>query len=322
MSHGSGIVVTLTMNPSVDESTEVEHVVSEIKLRCGPLRAEPGGGGINVARVLRRFRRDPVAIYACGGLTGQRLRELVEAEGVRDAPVAIAGATRRNLNVSEKASGRQYRFVMPGPVLAEDEWRRCLDAVRGFEPAPEFVVASGSLPPGAPTDFFARVALVAREHGSKFLLDTSGDPLRLALEAGVFLVKPSLREFQELVGEATYEHPRVVELARRRIAQGCSEAMVVSLGAAGALWVTADADERVPAPAVPVVSTAGAGDAMVGGILDRLLDGASIGDAVRFGVAAGSAAVTSPGTSLCRREDAERLCREILSIMATPAPAS
>jgi 6-phosphofructokinase 2 len=314
-------VVTVTMNPSVDESTEVEHVVSEIKLRCGPLHAEPGGGGINVSRTLRRFGRDSLAIYPAGGLTGQLLRELVEREGVRDSPITVAGWTRRNLNVSERASGRQYRFVMPGPALEEAEWRLCLDAVRAIEPPPEFVVASGSLPPGAPADFFARLASLARERGSKLALDSSGEPLRLALEAGVFLVKPSLREFQELVGEATYEHPRIVELARRLLSRGCSQAVIVSLGAGGALWVTASDHERVPAPAVPVVSTAGAGDAMVGAILDRLLDAASIGDAVRFGVAAGSAAVTSPGTRLCRREDAERLHREVLSIMAAPAPS-
>ncbi len=314
-------IVTVTMNPSVDESTEVEHVVSEIKLRCGPLRAEPGGGGINVARVLQRFARDPLAIYPVGGLTGELLRELVRREGVRDAPVAIAGWTRRNLNVSEKASGRQYRFVMPGPVLTEAEWRSCLEAIRELEPAPEFIIASGSLPGGAPTDFFARLAVLARERGGKLLLDSSGEPLRLALEAGVFLVKPSLREFQELVAEATYEHPRVVELAQGLVSRKCAETIVVSLGAGGALWVTASDHERIPAPAVPVVSTAGAGDAMVGGILDRLLDGASIGDAVRFGVAAGSAAVTSPGTSLCRREDAERLHREVLAITPTTAPA-
>jgi 6-phosphofructokinase 2 len=300
-------IVTLTLNPAIDESTSVDYVVSESKLRCAAPRYEPGGGGINVARAVRCLGGEALALFAAGGPSGELLARLLEREGVARLEIPIAEWTRRNLNVREEATGRQYRFVFPGPTLRENEWRRALEVLRELQPRPEFLVASGSLPPGAPQDFYAVLAGFAREIGARFVLDSSGEPLRLAVETGVFLVKPSLREFQQLTGGTVREEPELTRAARGLIERGRCEVVVLSLGGAGALWVTATASERLPALAVPVASSVGAGDAMVAGIVLSLARGWSLGEAVRFGVAAGTAAVMSPGTQLCRREDAERL---------------
>lgn len=300
-------IVTLTLNPAIDESTSVDYVVSESKLRCEAPRYEPGGGGINVARAVRCLGGEALAVFAAGGPSGELLSELLEREGVARLEIPIAEWTRRNLNVREEATGRQYRFVFPGAALREEEWRRALEALRDLRPRPEFVVASGSLPPGVPSDFYAVAAGVAREIGARFVLDSSGEPLRLAVEAGVFLVKPSLREFRQLTGGAATEEPDLARAARDLIDRGRCEAVVLSLGGGGALWVTATESERLLAPAVPVASSVGAGDAMVAGIVLSLVRGRSLREAARFGVAAGAAAVMNPGTQLCRREDAERL---------------
>lgn len=304
-------IVTLTMNPALDENSSVEYIFSDAKLRCQAPLLEPGGGGVNVARAVTRLGGEALAVYAAGGPSGDLLGNLLEQEAVPRLVIPIAGWTRRNVNVRENATGRQYRFVFPGPTLSENEWRRCLDTLERVRPRPEFVVASGSLPPGVPVDFYARVAGIARELEARFVLDASGDPLRLAVVEGVFLVKPSLDEFQQLTGGGALAESGLAEAARHLIAKGHCEAVVLSLGGGGALWVTAAREERLGAPAVPVASSVGAGDAMVAGIVLCLARGKSLPEAVRFGVAAGAAAVMNPGTQLCRREDTERLFEQM-----------
>jgi 6-phosphofructokinase 2 len=304
-------IVTLTMNPALDDNSSVEYVFSDVKLRCRTPRQEPGGGGINVARAVVRLGGEALAVYAAGGPSGDLLEQLLDREGVPQRRIPIREWTRRNVNVREDATGRQYRFVFPGPALTEGEWRSCLDTLKAVRPGPQFLVASGSLPPGVPADFYARAAAIARALQARFVLDTSGEPLRLAVEEGVFLVKPSLREFQQLIGGDASTESSFAGAARRLIARGHCEAVVLSLGEGGALWVTAGQEERLGTPAVPVASSVGAGDAMVAGIVLFLSRGRPLPEAVRFGVAAGAAAVMNPGTQLCRREDAERLFEQM-----------
>ena len=304
-------VLTLTLNPAVDESTSVERVIPERKLRCGPTRYEPGGGGINVSRVLRRLGCDAPAIYPAGGPAGQLLARLLDEEGVSHRPVPIEAWTRENFNVLEGASGQQFRFCLPGPALSEEDVERCVRAVQDTRPRPEFVVASGSLPPGVAPDFYARLARLVRDSGARFVLDASGEALRLAVDAGVSVLKPSLREFQGLTASAGADEAGLIEAGRALVRRARCELLVVSLGSGGALWVSPAGEGRIAAPAVPVASGVGAGDSMVAGILCRLLQGAGPEVAARYGVAAASASVMNPGTALCGAADVERVFAEM-----------
>jgi 6-phosphofructokinase 2 len=306
-------IVTLTMNPAVDESTSVPYVLPDRKLRCQAPAYEAGGGGINVARAIRKLGGDAVACFPAGGPAGELLKRLLDAEGVPSAPMQVTGWTRENLNVLEEVSGRQFRFCMPGATLGDREWPSFLDWVRQLRPSPDFVVASGSLPPGVPVDFYARLAALGRQMGSRVVLDTSGAPLASAVEEGVYLLKPSLHEFQTLMGGDEGDESHLASLAATVVKRGWCEILVLSLGAGGALWVTASERERLTAPAVRVRSSVGAGDSMVAGMVLSLAEGRALGEAVRFGVAAGAAAVMNPGTALCRREDVERLYPQVMS---------
>jgi 6-phosphofructokinase 2 len=200
---------------------------------------------------------------------------------------------------------------MPGPEATEDEWRACIQKIRIMDPFPEYIVASGSIPPGIPEDFYAQIARLAKENTSRFILDSTGAPLRRALEEGIYLIKPNLGEFKTLAKKEVEQEIHQVALARRIIHKGQSKAVVVSLGAAGVLMVWKDGCERLHAPTVPIKSKVGAGDSMVAGIVLALERGESLEKAVRFGVAAGAAAVMTPGTELCRKEDTERLYADI-----------
>ncbi len=305
-------IVTLTLNPAIDITFPVDQVVPERKIRGGEPSREAGGGGINVARAVVKLGGEAKALYLGGGPTGEMLAGLVAAELKHSTVIPISGWTRENLIVSEKTSGQQFRFTLPGPTLKDSECQNILDAVRALEPRPRYLVASGSLPPGVPEDFYARLGEVAREIGSRYVLDTSGRPLQIAIQAGgVFLAKPNQREMEQLVaeggGDGESGEMDASELGRRIVGNGWCEVIMLSLGRAGARLITSDVVRTITPPTVPFKSAVGAGDSMVGGILYALSRGMSIEDAALYGVAAGTAATMTPGTELCRREDAERL---------------
>ncbi len=299
-------IVTLTMNPALDIATATDIVVPAEKLRCAAPRYDPGGGGINVARAAHLLGDDALAVFPIGGLSGEMLCRLLDEEGVPRAAVPIAGMTRESLAVVERQSGKQFRFLLPGPTLTEHDQQRCLDELASRLKGARFLVASGSLPPGPPVDFYARVGALARPWGARFVLDPSGP----ALEAGdgdVFLLKTSLGELEELSGIRLPSTQDQEIAARRLIARGRAEILVLSLGAKGALLATASEMRHFDAIKVDGVGSVGAGDSMVAGIVSGLARGWSLVEAIKFGLAAGAAALLRPGTELCRREDVERL---------------
>jgi 6-phosphofructokinase 2 len=302
-------ILTLTVNPAVDLSCSVEHVFAEHKLRCGPGAYEPGGGGVNVSRAIRKLGGKSTAIYLAGGLPGRVFASLLDQEEIEHRVIEIEGWTRENFSVLESATGQQYRFVLPGPAVKEAEWMQCLAAVREITPAPELLVASGSLPPGVPDDFYAQLAAVAGGRGVRMILDTSGPALREALRSKVFLVKPSLRELRAWSGRELNGEEEQNDAALQIVRDGKADLVVVSLGAAGALVASKDGCERLRSPSVPVKSKVGAGDSMVAGIVLALARDLPPREAIRFGLAAGAACVMTAGTQLCERADTERLFR-------------
>lgn len=298
-------VLTLTMNPSVDLSTSVDEMIPNRKLRCGEVRYDPGGGGINVSRAIKRLGGDSLAIHSCGGSTGENLEKLLDAEGIPHRSFAVKENTREDITFLERATGNQYRFVTMGPKLSESHWKRALAAVRMIRPSSRLIVASGSLPPGVPEDFYAQLAAIVRKRDGKLILDTSGPPLKAAMKAGVFLVKPSLHEFEELVERKLESSEDQATQAMEMVRKGRCQALVLSLGKEGAIFASEQGCRRFYAPPVMARSTVGAGDSMVAGITWALSQNLPLQHAVRFGIAAGTSAVINPGTELCHRADVE-----------------
>lgn len=304
-------IITLTMNPTIDKSASVENVVAERKLRCDRPHFEPGGGGINVSRAVKKLGEDSLAFYLAGGPPGDMLKKLLDAEHIRHEPLAIRGMNRESFVIFEKSTEQQYRFGMPGPEIQEDEWHQVLERLGRLDPKPEFIVCSGSLPPGVPPDFYARIADLGKSLGVKVIVDTSGEPLTTASEKGVFLIKPNHTELETLKGRPIENEQEQEDLVHQLVEQQRAEVVAASLGAAGALFAWKEGVFRVRAPSVNIKSKVGAGDSMVAGIVTALSRGWEVPDALRFGVAAGAAAVMTPGSELCRREDAERLYQQI-----------
>lgn len=300
-------ILTVTLNPALDTFCAATKVEPVHKLRCGAPQFHPGGGGINVARVIHRLGGDVRALFPAGGLTGRRLCELFAAEAVPTRCIPIAGETRESFTVHETSSGQDWRFVLPGPELGAAEWQACREAIAHEAASVDYVVASGSLPPGVPQDAYAQLAREVKARGGRFVLDTSGPALEAALGEGVHLVKPSLRELAEWLKRPLDTDEAQLTACRELIASGRAEQVALSLGARGALLVTRQGAWRAPALRVTVESTIGAGDSFLAGLLWSLARGDAPREALPWAMAAAAAALLSAGTALSRAEDVRRL---------------
>lgn len=298
-------IVTLTVNPAVDKSTHIDRLIPEQKLRCDSPRFDAGGGGINVSKAIKRLGGKSTAIFTTGGPSGQVLRDLVSQEGIDCEVIQTEQWTRENFIVAETSTNAQYRFGMPGTALSEAETEAVLETLR--QSKADYVVASGSLPPQMDVNFYEKVASISKEIGARLVLDTSGEPLRAACDEGVFLLKPNIGELEALVGAKDLQIDDVDDAARMLIGDGKCEVVIVSMGPKGAILVTKDLCEHVPAPPVQKRSTVGAGDSMVAGMTWALTQGLTYSEMIRWGVACGSAATMNEGTQLFLRADVERL---------------
>jgi 6-phosphofructokinase 2 len=295
-------ILTITLNPALDVLTTIDHVSDTHKMRCGPTLKHPGGGGVNVARVLHRLGANCVAVYLAGGVTGERHRQLMRDEKVRCHLVPIAQETRESFSAHELSTGHDFRFVLPGPEVAAAEYDACFDYVAHHMPR-QFLVISGGLAPGIPTDFYARLTALAKSKGVRVVLDTNGPALHAALKEGVFLFKPSLRELRELTGQDLPDPASWKAAAQQLIRDGKSDVVAVSLGEDGAMLVTATQAWYAPSLKVAVQTTIGAGDSFVGGMVWALSQGEGLENAFQAGMAAAAAALLAPGTSLCQAAD-------------------
>ena len=305
-------IVTLTLNPTVDKSTTIDQMIPEQKLRCAPPKFEPGGGGINVSRALKRLGVDSLAVFPASGTTGLLLQQLLSQEDIAQQPVATVNWTRENFIVVDTSTNHQYRFGMPGSELSGIEQQQILDTLAALTPAPDYLIISGSLPPGVEPEFLGRVVRLVRGAGTKIVADTSGPALHALLAEGIYLVKPNIGELSRLAGQDDLDSSSVDAAARQLIARGQCEIVVASMGAQGACLVTRNIVDHVAAPAVKKISTVGAGDSMVAGLVYALSMGQPVREAVRLGVACGTAATMNPGTELFHKEDAERLYEWLL----------
>jgi 6-phosphofructokinase 2 len=299
-------IATLTMNPTIDVAYQVGHVVPTHKMRTDQESYDPGGGGINVARVFVRLGGKARCYYTSGGATGLALDSLLDLHKLVRTRIAIAGHTRISASVLATESGKEYRFVPAGPTLAAQEWQACLGRIAEAEC--DYLVISGSLPRGVPDDFYARIAVLVRPRGIRIVLDTSGPALRKGLAGGgIFLAKPSLGELQQLAGSELDSPEAIAEAAAAIVRQGQTEYLAVTLGQDGALLAHKGGVIRLPAIPVEAKSAVGAGDSFLAAMVFAFASGWDATEAFRFGIAAGAAAVLTPGTGLSQPDDIQRL---------------
>lgn len=299
------MILTITLNPCIDKSSVMEKLKPESKLRCTEVVHEPGGGGINVSKALKKLDTQSIALFQAGGYNGEMLRSLLQKENIEFHAVDTQVETRENWIMLETSTNCQYRFTFPGSPVEEKAIYNLIDAIRSFTPT--YVIASGSLPPGLPDYFYGLIVKNANAVGAKCIVDTSGPALQAIKGKHAFLIKPNISELSKMLAIEKLENNDVADAAQQAVRDGYAEILVVSMGPDGAWLVTDDRKYFAAAPPVEKKSTVGAGDSMVAGITYQLQKGASLRQALQFGIACGSAATMNDGSQLFKADDAERL---------------
>jgi 6-phosphofructokinase 2 len=299
-------ILTITFNPAIDKSTTVPQLIPEKKLKCSQPHFEPGGGGINVARVINRLGGAVAAIYPSGGHPGNFFNDLLLEEKIMIKPCLIRGNTRENMVIHDLHADTQYRFGMPGPTLSEEEWRSCIHAIQEYMQV-KYIVVSGSLPSGIPFSVFNELKMIADSLHANLVIDTSGEPLMHAASCGAFLLKPNLGELAMLTGKDKIQENEIPAIGRELIIKKAAKMLLVSMGEQGAILITDQHAWRAKPPTLPRKSTVGAGDSMVAGFIYALCAGKTPESALAYAVAAGTATTQHPGTQLCGAGDPEKL---------------
>lgn len=302
-------ILTVTLNPAIDLTTATPRLAPHEKLRCGEPRYAAGGGGINVSRAIARLGGRSTPFAAIGGATGAMFRAMVEAEGLRPVWFDGPGMTRQNVSVLEEERHQQFRFVFPGPEWDAAMCEAALAALGEAVASMRYVVASGSLPPGVPDDFYDRLGLIAEKAGARLILDASGGALAEAGEASGFLPYLWIMDNAEASQIAGRPLPTMealeafaLELGEKRPAS----VLIVTFADGGAVAVSAEGVYKGRPPKVEVVSKIGAGDSFVAGLTVRLTEGWSVADAVAYAMAAAASTVSQPATALSDRAQTDR----------------
>ncbi len=314
------LIVTVTMNPTIDVASQAQSVRPTHKLRTFAERQDPGGGGVNVASVIHALGGSARALIMAGGATGRSLEELLDEAGIVHETVPVAGRTRTSHTVTDASTGHEYRFIAQGPTVSEPEWQAML--ARAAQTRADWLIASGSLPAGVPEDFYARLAAIARAQGGRFVLDTSGPALRAGLAAGVDLLKSSLTELESVAGRRLADDAAQEQAALDIVRGQRARLVALTLGERGAVLASEQGILRLPALDVVVNGTVGAGDSFLAGMVMALSEGRSATDAFAWGVATGAASVTVPGTAHPDRATVERLRGLILVAASENMPAA
>jgi 1-phosphofructokinase len=279
------MIVTLTPNPSVDRTVFVDQLALGSVNRSRRSWSEPSGKGVNVALALHAHGVPARAIVTAGGSVGAQLQQMLSTSGLDTVIVAIDGDIRSNISLTQP-DGTVTKVNEPGPLLSGTERDRLVSAVASNLGGANWLVCAGSLPTGVPDDWYGELVDLGRRHGVPVAVDTSGEPLTQSLHAHPDLVKPNVHELAELTGATPTTLGEVIEAANEVRRRG-ARTVLASLGADGAVLVDADGALWGHAPVTNVVSTVGAGDAMLAGYLScRQGRTQALGTALQWGAAA------------------------------------
>ncbi len=304
------MIATITLNASLDEHITVHGLTVEETNRFSKLRRYAGGKGIDVSRAIHEMGGVSIAYGFIGGANGRTIEILLDEEGVLFSFTPIKQETRTNFIITDTKTGQQTRIGAPGPHISRAELERFIKKMIKIRPSPKLVVASGSVPPGVPSNIYYQVIETARSFGVRAILDSTGQWLEEGAKAKPYLIKPNVREAEVLLGRELPDEEAIVEAALELKNKGI-EIVVISRGKDGIIAVSDEAVFKAVPPSVKVKSKIGAGDCTVAGLALKLAYGEPLIEACRLAVAMGTAAVLTPGTELCHRADVERLLPQI-----------
>jgi len=306
----NSLITTVTLNPSLDQHITVDGLVIDGTNRWSRLHRYAGGKGIAVSRAIQEMDGRTSAYGFIGGPVGRAVEILLDEEGVPFSFTPIERETRTNFIITDSKTGRQTRIDAPGPRISKDEFDRFQKKMLRIHPSPDLVVMGGSLPPGIPNNVYYTMIMKAKTFGVRTILDSDGQWLAEGIKASPYLIKPNIREAQELLGRELPDEDAIIKAALDIVDMGV-EIAVISRGKDGIIAATNKEVIKAVPPEVKVKSAVGAGDCTIAGLALRLAEEESLFKACRLAVALGTAAVLTPGTELARREDVEMLLPKV-----------
>jgi len=303
------VIYTVTLNPALDRTIWVDHIKEDVSNRIIKEFRYAGGKSIDVSKVLKNLGMDNVALGFVGGFPGRELEGRLLNEGILSDFIRVSGDTRTNIIIHEQETGKQIAFNARGPEIQPHELMQLIDQIESLR-SPQFITIGGSLPRGLTVEIYKKIISVAKKCHARSVLDVDGEALRVGIEAQPDIIKPNIHELSELVGRQLKDLDEIVAAAQDINARGV-ENVLVSMGGRGIVLVTADEKYLAVPPEVKVENTIGAGDSSVAGFVFGLAREKSLGEALTYAVAAGTATTLSQGTALCRREDFQSLLPKV-----------
>jgi len=315
------VIVTVTPNPVLDRSLTVERILFDEVTRASAVQLDWGGKGFNVSRALQALGLESLAMGFVGGTTGQTLERGLHDLSIATDFVTIGGDNRSNVVIREKGSERYVKVNELGPTIQPQEMAAFVERVRDKVQPGDIWVLAGSLPPGLPTDFYARLITIVRERGGRPFLDTSGEPLRSGCAAAPTLVKPNTVEAAEMTGctisSLGPDRPprRSLQAAQHFLHLGI-EMVALSLGADGLLLARGEEAVWARPPAVQPPNPTGAGDALLAGVIFGLVQNLPLPEVARWGVASGTASAMGQGISVGTLSEVQSWYRRVETMNA------
>jgi len=305
------MIATVTLNPSLDQHVVVENLVLDEANRWISYGREPGGKGINVSRVVCELGGDTKAYGFVGGFHGGLLKTILKQKDVPCDFTLIKGETRSNFIITDLRSHRQTRISAPGPEIADGELKKLIGKINSIKPKPKYVVFAGSVPPGVPVDIYKKMIEKTKSLGIVTVLDSADQWLKEGIKAKPDIIKPNVREAQDLLGVELKIEEDIVYAVKTMISSGVKVA-AISRGREGMIIADKSVVLKVVPPDVQVMSTVGAGDSSVAGLVLELSHGGSLENASRYAVAAGTAATQTSGTELCHKADVQKILPQVM----------
>jgi 6-phosphofructokinase 2 len=303
------MIVTLTLNPCIDKVIELDCLAPGREVHARAVAQAAAGKGINVSRMVRTLGGETLALWTCGGFSGERMRQLLVAEGLANIPLAITGEPRTNYTLAERG-GRSTRIYEPGPAVSEAEAASIREETLRRVAAGDLLVLSGSVPCASLEGFYAELIRLVRARGVRVILDSRDEALRRALPQGPYLVKANQEEAQQATGQPVGDLLSALDAARLLLKCGATFA-AVSLGRAGAVLRGPGESWLARSPQVEIASSVGSGDCLVAAMALGIAGGRPVADWLRWGVAAGAANATVWLPAACRRDAIERLLPQV-----------
>jgi 6-phosphofructokinase 2 len=300
-------ITTLTLNPALDKSAQVDQFVPEQKLKCHSIQYQAGGGGVNISRVLHTLQVKNKCIFTSGGDTGLYLKNLLVKENIDLKTIAVNSWTRENLSIVDTKTELQYRFGMPGNDLNTSDIELIKTELTKEVKDNSILVLSGSLSEKTPSNLYATLLKMLAGKNVKVVIDTSGQALIETLKENVYLVKPNQRELAQLAGKEFLSKNEQEDFAMELINSKKAKLVVVSMGARGAFLASSEGIFYKSAPSVKVKSTIGAGDSMVAGMVYAIQQGLSSEEILKWGVVCGVATTMTEGTNLASQENINKV---------------